>query len=84
MKIKSFIQIIHVIISFSRFCSSPFSVMAFNIKDATKKRNEEAADCINKDSIGAINEAAIGAIIVSRHPPSFVLFNFLLFQLPHQ
>ena len=32
--------------------------------------NEEATGCINKEAIDGINEAAIGAIIAPRNPPS--------------
>ena len=43
--------------------------------------NEEATGCINEKARGAIDVAAISAIIASKHSlPCFILFHFLLFQ----
>ena len=48
-------------------CPFPALVTPFLDKVFT---NEEATDCINKEVIGAINEAAMGAIMAPRNSPS--------------
>ena len=54
---------------------TPFSDIAFVI--------EEATGCINEEPIGAISEAARGAIVAPRNLP-FFLFHVLLFHSHYQ
>ena len=53
---------------------TPFAVTAFI--------NEEATVCINGETIGAINEAAIGAIIAGRNPTGFFILCFTVLLVP--
>ena len=67
---------------------TPFPEMAFVTKfNANNGRNPSSCpfpfrdiEFINEDAIDAINEAAIGAIIAPRNPPSCFLCHVFLFQ----
>ena len=54
---------------------TPFPIVTFF--------NEEVTDCVNKETIGAINEAVIDTMITGRNPPScfFFLISFLIVSL---